>query len=157
MQGISFKISDLWKNSLHAMTGQIFWKRFIKKLLKRFLLYFSFELHVIRKSLACHSYVTRMYSYVIRMPLVCTRMSSVYHPYVPVCHPHVTCMYSYVMPMSLVCTRMSCVCHSYVPICHPYVTRMYSYVMRMSLLCTRMSFLCDLYVVLPWISKIIEF
>ena len=39
-----------------------------------------------------------MYSYVIRMSLVCTRMSSV-------CH-------SYVIRMSLVCTRMSPVCHS---------------------------------------------
>ena len=49
--------------------------------------------------LACHPYVTRMYS-----------MSSVSHSYVPVCHsyvllcyPYVTRMYSYVIRMSLVC------------------------------------------------------
>ena len=74
--------------------------------------------YVIRMSLVC----TRMYSYVIRMSLVCTRMSSV-------CH-------SYVIRMSLVCTRMSPVCHSYVLVCHPYVTRMYSHVIRMSLVCS---------------------
>ena len=78
--------------------------------------------------LAC----THMYSYVIRMSLVCNRMLSV-------CH-------SYVIRMSLLCTCMSSVCHSYVirmslvrhpyvtrmtSVCHPYVTRMYSYVTRM--------------------------
>ena len=50
-------------------------------------------------------------SYVIRMSLVCTRMSSV-------CHPYVTRMYSYVIRMSLGChsyaIRMSLVCYSYV-------------------------------------------
>ena len=49
-----------------------------------------------------HPYVALMYSYVIRMSLVCT------------------CML-------LVCTRMSSVCHSYVLVCHPYVTRMWFY------------------------------
>ena len=74
--------------------------------------------------LACHPYVPPIYSYVIRMSVVCTRMSSV-------------CLtYLHVIRMSLVCTRMSSVCHSYILICHPYVTRMYSYVIRMSLVCT---------------------
>ena len=62
-------------------------------------------------------------SYVIRMSLVCTRMSSVCHSYVLVCHP-------YVILMSLVCTRMSTVCHSDVirmsSVCHSYVTPMSS-------------------------------
>ena len=39
--------------------------------------------------LVCHPYVTLMYSYIIRMSLVC--------------HPCVTRMYSYVIRMSLVC------------------------------------------------------
>ena len=126
-------------------------------------------------SFACHlhvvcmpSYFFYMYSYVIRMSVVCPLMSSVCHSYVLVCHPCVTHMYSYVTRMSLVCTRMSSVCHSYVIpmslvctrmssvyhsyvlVCHPYVTRMYWYVIRMSLVCTRMSFVCHSYVVLPW-------
>ena len=73
--------------------------------------------------LVYHPYVTRLYSYVIRMSLVCTLCL----PYVPVCHLYVTCMYSYVIRMSLICTRMSSVCHSYVLVCHPYVTRMWFY------------------------------
>ena len=64
-------------------------------------------------SFLCHSYVTRMYSYVIRMSLAC--------------HPYITRMYSYVIRMSLVCTRMSPVCHSYVLVCHLYVTRLWFY------------------------------
>ena len=100
-------------NARNSFTNQIFWMRSIKKFLKRFLLYFSFELHVIRMSLACHPYVTCMYSYVIRMSLVCTCRSSICHSYVPVYHPYVT--------------RMSSVCHSYVLVCHPYVTRMWFY------------------------------
>ena len=75
--------------------------------------------------LVCHQYVTRMYSYVIRMSLVCTRMSSVCHSYVLVCHPYVTRMYSYVIRMSLVCTRMSFVCHWDILVCHPHITRMW--------------------------------
>ena len=63
--------------------------------------------------LVCHPHVTHMYSYVMRMSLVCT----------------------HVIRMSLVCTRMSSVCHSYVLVCHPYVTRIYSHVIRMSLVC----------------------
>ena len=86
-------------------------------------IYMSFYLYV----LVCHSYVARVYSYVVPMSLVCTRMSSVFHSYVLVCHPHVTRMYSYVIRMSLVCTRMSSVCHSYVLACHPCVTRMWFY------------------------------
>ena len=86
-------------------------------------------------SLVCHSHVPRMYSYVICMSFVCTRVSSVCHSYVLVCHPYVTCMYSHVIRMSLVCTHLSSVCHSYVLICHPYLTRMCSYVIRLSLVC----------------------
>ena len=85
-------------------------------------------------SFACHLYVIcidlhviYMYSYVIRMSLACSRMSSVCHSYALVCHPYVACMYSYVIRMSLVCTRMSSICHSYVLVCHPYVTRMRFY------------------------------
>ena len=86
-------------------------------------------------SLVCHPYVTCMYSYVMRMSLVCTCMSFVCHSYVLVCHSYVTRMYSYVIHMSLVCTRMSFVCHLYLLVCHSYVTRMYLYVIRMSLVC----------------------
>ena len=88
--------------------------------------------------LVCHSYISRMYSYVICMSLICYR--------------YVTHMYSYVMRVSLVCTRMSSVirvslpcihmssvCHSYVHVCHPYVTPMYSHVIHMSLVGARMS------------------
>ena len=60
--------------------------------------------------LVCHQYVTRIYSNTIRMSLVCTRISFVFHSYV-------------------------LVCHSDVLVCHPYVTHMYSYVIRMSLVC----------------------
>ena len=81
----------------------------------------------IQLALVCHSYV-------IRMPLVCTRMSYVCHSYVLACHPYVTRMYSHVIRMSFaftcmpfVCTRMSSVCHLYVLACHPYVTRMWFY------------------------------
>ena len=41
-----------------------------------------------------------MYSYVIRMSLVCTRMSSVSHSYVFVCHPYVIRMWFYREPFS---------------------------------------------------------
>ena len=94
-----------------------------------------------------------MYSYVIRMSLVCTRMSSICHWYVLVFHPYVTGMYSYVIRMSLVCTRMSSVCHSYVLERLPYVTRMssvcHSYTHSYVLVChpcvTRMWFYHE-----PW-------
>ena len=71
----------------------------------------------------CQPHVTRMYSHVIRISLVCTRMSFICHLYVLVSDPYVTRMYSHVIHMSLVC--------------HPHVnvTRMYSYVIRMSLIC----------------------
>ena len=62
----------------------------------------------------CHAYVTRMYSFVIRMALVC-------HSYVIICHLYVT--------------RMSSVYHSHVLVCHPYVTHMYSYDIFRSLVC----------------------
>ena len=57
-------------------------------------------------SLVYHSYVTRIYSYVIRMSLVC--------PLYSLCHPYITRLYSHVIRMSLVCTRMTFVCHSFV-------------------------------------------
>ena len=58
--------------------------------------------------MVCHSY----YSYVIRMSLVSTRMSSVCQLYAVVCQSYITCMYQYAIRMSLVCTPMSSVCHS---------------------------------------------
>ena len=78
-------------------------------------------------ALVCHLYVSRMYSYVICMLLVCTRMSSVCHSHVLVCHRCATRMYSYVIRMSLISTRMSTVCRSYLLVCHLYVTRMWYY------------------------------
>ena len=106
------------------------------------------------------------HSYIIRMSIVCTRMSQVCyfvchmslvcHLYVLVFYLHVTLMYSY-----------ATVCHLYVLISHPHVTRIYSYVIcmslvytrmsfvyhpyviRMSLVCTRVSSICHLYVILP--------
>ena len=80
-----------------------------------FIMPFAYHSHVI----CMHQFFIYMYSYAIRMSLVC--------------HSYVTCMYSCVIRMSLVCTRMLSVCYSYVLICHPYFTRMYSYVIRMSL------------------------
>ena len=85
--------------------------------------------------LAYYLYVTRIYSYVISMSLVCIR---------------VTCIYSYVIRMSLVCIRMSSVCHSYVTRiarmhlymssgCHSYVLLYHTYVTCMYLYVTRMS------------------
>ena len=68
-----------------------------------------------------------IYSYVIRMSLVCNRMSSL-------CHS----MCSYIIRMSLLCTPYV-VSYSYVLICHLYVTPMYSHVIRMSLVGTGMS------------------
>ena len=93
----------------------------------------------------CHSYVTCMYSYVIRMSLVCTRMLFVCHSYVLICHPYVTRMYSYVTRMSLACTHMSPYV-TYVLICHPYVTRMYSYVT----VCHSYVLICHPYVTRMW-------
>ena len=65
-------------------------------------------------SSVCHSYVIRISLVCTRMSFVCARMSSV-------CH-------SYVIRLSLVCTRMPSVL----------------------LVCTRMSFVCHSFVVLPW-------
>ena len=45
--------------------------------------------YVTRISFVCHPYVTRMYSYVIHLSLVCTRMSPVCYSYVLVCHSFV--------------------------------------------------------------------
>ena len=115
----------------------------------RKLILFSFKPHIIRVSLVCHSYVSRMYLYVICMSFVCTWMSSVCHLYLLVCHLYVTRIYPCVIRISLVCTRMSSVCHSYVLVCYTYVTRMYLYVIWMSLVCTPMSSVRHSSVVLP--------
>ena len=69
---------------------------------------FACHLHVI----CMRSYFIYIYSYVIHMSLVCTRMLSVCHSYVLEYHPYVTRTYSYVIRMSLVCTRMPFACHS---------------------------------------------
>ena len=71
----------------------------------------------------------RMYSYVIRMSLVCTCMSIVLMSLL------CTRMSSYVTHMSLVCNCMPSICHSYVLIYHPYVTPVYFYVIDMSFVC----------------------
>ena len=57
-----------------------------------------------------------MYSYTIRMSLVCTRMSSLCHSYVAVCND-----------MTHICTRMPSVCHSYLLVCHSYVNNVWFY------------------------------
>ena len=97
-----------------------------------FLMSFACHLHAI----CIRSYFIYMYSYVIRMSLICARMSSVFThmcPYVIsmslVYHPYATRVYSFII-------RISVVCQSYVIVCHPNVSRMYSYVIRMSLVCT---------------------
>ena len=94
---------------------------------------FVCNLYVIRTSivctrmpLICHSHITCMCSYIIRMSLLCVRKLSVCTRIPIVCHS----MYSYVIRMSLVCTRMSSVCHS-------------------SLVCAHMSSACHSYMVLP--------
>ena len=71
-----------------------------------------------------HLFVSRMYSYIIRMSLLCTRMSSVCQWYVLVPHLYVNCMYSYFIRMSLVCTGMSSVCHS--PVVLPWTEMKYT-------------------------------
>ena len=101
-------------------------------------------------SLACHSYVTLIYlyvicmspvchSYVILISLVCTRMSFLCHSYVLVCHPYVSRMNLYVIRTSL-----------YLLVCHPYVTRMYSYAIHMSSVCRSYVLVCHLYVTAMW-------
>ena len=49
-------------------------------------------------SFVCQPYVLVCHSYVIRMSLVCTRMTPVCHSYVLVCHPSVTRMWFYHEP-----------------------------------------------------------
>ena len=70
-----------------------------------------------------------MYSFVIRMSLVCTCITLVCHSYVPEFYP---------IRMAPVCTRMLSVFHSYVLVYHPYVTHLYSHVIRMALVYTLM-------------------
>ena len=95
-----------------------------------------------------HPYLSRMYSHVIRMSLVRTRMASVCHSYVIRMSLVFTRMYSYV----ILCTHMSPVCHSYVVtynpcvlVCRPYVIRLWfyyeSFVRKSSLCVTRKKFL----------------
>ena len=73
--------------------------------------------------------------YAIRMSIECTRISLVCHSCISSMYPFVIRMLLLYVRKSSVCTRILFVCHSYVLICHPYVTRMYSYVVRMSLVC----------------------
>ena len=140
------------KQSLHARTllKIRYFEREFSKSFKKIQLYFSFEPHVIRVSFLCHSYVivyhpyaTRIYSYVIRMSLVWTCMSSVSIRMSSICH-------SYVIRMSLVChpyvTRMSSVCHSYVICISLVCTRVSLVCTRMSFVCTRISSICHSYV-----------
>ena len=55
-------------------------------------------LYVTHMSLVCHWYGTRMYSFVIRWSLVCTRMSLVCHSYLHACHSYGTCICFYHEP-----------------------------------------------------------
>ena len=74
-----------------------------------------YHLHIFLMSLVClvcRSYATRMYPYIFRMTLICTRMTSVSHWYVLECHPYVTLMFLHSTRMSLVCNCMSSACHS---------------------------------------------
>ena len=73
-------------------------------------------------------------SYVIRMSLVCARMSIVYHSYVLIFTRMSFVCYSYVLS----CHSHLLVCHAYLLLSHPYVTRIYSYVTRMYLYVIRM-------------------
>ena len=106
--------------------------------------------------LVSHSYNIHMYLYVIRISLVCTRMSYECHSCALICHSYVTCM-------SLVCIRMSFVCRWYVFACHLYVSRMcrmYSYTIRMSLVCiSTMNLFCILLFFLKrfWLHKFKNF
>ena len=100
-------------------------------------------------SFVCQSYVLICNPYVIRILLVCARMSFVCNSYVfvnhlcvLVCHSYVSRMFLYVIRMSLVCTRMSSACHVYTRRSLAY----HSNVIRMSLVCTRMSPVCHSYV-----------
>ena len=139
------------KQPLHTrncFTNHIFWKSHI--ILSKSFKKVNFIFLPNRMSSICDLHI-------IRMLLVCSRMSFICHSYVLVCHPlchsyalvwhpYVIRMYSFVICMSLVCTRLSFVCHSYVLVCHSYVTSVYSYVIRMWLICTPMSFACPSYV-----------
>ena len=100
--------------------------------------------YVIRMSLVCTRMSLVSYSYIIRMWLVCPRMS-------PACHPCGIRM-SLVFLVHTSDIRMlygwqiSSVCHSYVLVCHSYGTRMYSnviicsYDIHMALACTCMQY-----------------
>ena len=88
-------------------------------------------------AICLRSYFIYMYSYAIRMWVVCTRISSVYHSYVLVCNgtsltfilmsPVCTRMSSVRHSCILVCIYMSSLCHLRVLMCHPYVTSMWFY------------------------------
>ena len=47
-------------------------------------------------TLVCHSYVTRFYSFYMRISPVCNHMPFVCHSYILVCHSYATYMNSYV-------------------------------------------------------------
>ena len=123
----------------NSFTNRIFWKRIIKKLLKKITLFFFRN--------ACYPHFTQCHSYV---------MSFVCHSYVFLCQPYVTRMYSYVTRVYSHVVCMSLVCHWFVLVFHPYVTRLYSYVIRMSLLYTRMSSVCHAYILVchPYVTGV---
>ena len=103
------------------------------------------------------------HSYLIRMSIVCTRMSHVCYF---VCHSYVSASILSVClscvfvcnGMSLVCTRMSFACLSYVLIYHLVYTRMlfvcHSHAIRMWLVYTRASSVCHSYVLVrhPYVT-----
>ena len=106
-------------------------------------------------AICMRSYFIYMYSNAIRMWVVCTRISSVYHSYVLVFNgTSLTFILMssvcdlYVIRMSPVCTRMSLVCHS-------YVTRMSSVRHFCILVCIYMSSLCHLRVLIchPYVTR----
>ena len=89
--------------------------------------------------LAWHSYVTRMYSHIICMSLICNHMSWYFIP-----------MYSCAICVSLAYTPMPSVSRPYVLVCYSYVTRIYSHVTRVSLVYTCMWSACHSYVTCMW-------
>ena len=77
-----------------------------------------------------------MYSCVICISLICTRMSLVCHSYVTRVYSYIICMYSYVILMSLVCTCMTFIYNLYVLVSNV-----------ISLAYTRISSVCHSYVI----------
>ena len=106
-----------------------------------------------------------MYSYVIRMSFVCTRMSFVCHSSVVLpwtisntyFENHILYYQKALKKLTLFFCRTAChpyvtcmsfVCYLYTLEYHSYVTRMYSYVILMWLVCSRMLSVCHSYVLI---------